>query len=82
MDIRIDYLTYTEQVNISNDSTDKVACIVSSVTICLCPLYPIRIGVSHFRGDISYPSRDLWDSIFLRDITSIELYSQTMQDLC
>lgn len=25
MDIRIDYLTYTEQVNISNDSTDKVA---------------------------------------------------------
>lgn len=57
-------------------------CIVSSVTICLCPLYPIRIGASHFRGDISYPSRDLWDSIFLRDITSIELYSQTMQNLC
>ena len=25
MDIRIDYLTYTEQVNISNDSTDKAA---------------------------------------------------------
>lgn len=54
MDIRIDYLTYTEQVNISNDSTDKVAW--KSLYSFICDYLPMSV-VSYSDWSITFPWR-------------------------
>ena len=54
MDIRIDYLTYTEQVNISNDSTDKVAW--KSLYSFICDELPMSV-VSYSDWSITFPWR-------------------------
>lgn len=54
MDIRIDYLTYTEQVNISNDSTDKVAW--KSLYSFICDYLPMS-AVSYSDWSITFPWR-------------------------
>ncbi len=54
MDIRIDYLTYTEQVNISNDSTDKVAW--KSLYSFICDYLPTSV-VSYSDWSITFPWR-------------------------
>ena len=54
MDIRIDYLTYTEQVNISNDSTDKVAW--KSLYSFICDYLPMSV-VSYSDWSIAFPWR-------------------------
>lgn len=54
MDIRIDYLTYTEQVNISNDSTDKVAW--KSLYSFICDYLPMSV-VSYSDWCITFPWR-------------------------
>lgn len=54
MDIRIDYLTYTEQVNISNDSTDKVAW--KSLYSFICDYLPMSV-VSYTDWSITFPWR-------------------------
>lgn len=54
MDIRIDYLTYTEQVNISNDSTDKVAW--KSLYSFICAYLPMSV-VSYSDWSITFPWR-------------------------
>ena len=54
MDIRIDYLTYTEQVNISNDSTDKAAW--KSLYSFICDYLPMSV-VSYSDWSITFPWR-------------------------
>lgn len=54
MDIRIDYLTYTERVNISNDSTDKVAW--KSLYSFICDYLPMSV-VSYSDWSITFPWR-------------------------
>lgn len=54
MDIRIDYLIYTEQVNISNDSTDKVAW--KSLYSFICDYLPMSV-VSYSDWSITFPWR-------------------------
>lgn len=54
MDIRVDYLTYTEQVNISNDSTDKVAW--KSLYSFICDYLPMSV-VSYSDWSITFPWR-------------------------
>lgn len=54
MDIRIDYLTYTEQVNISNDSTDKVPW--KSLYSFICDYLPMSV-VSYSDWSITFPWR-------------------------
>lgn len=54
MDIRIDYLTYTEQVNIANDSTDKVAW--KSLYSFICDYLPMSV-VSYSDWSITFPWR-------------------------
>lgn len=54
MDIRIDYLTYTEQVNISNDSTDKAAW--KSLYSFICDYLPMSV-VSYSEWSITFPWR-------------------------
>lgn len=54
MDIRIDYLTYTEQVIISNDSTDKVAW--KSLYSFICDYLPMSV-VSYSDWSITFPWR-------------------------
>ena len=54
MDIRIDYLAYTEQVNISNDSTDKVAW--KSLYSFICDYLPMSV-VSYSDWSITFPWR-------------------------
>ena len=54
MDIQIDYLTYTEQVNISNDSTDKVAW--KSLYSFICDYLPMSV-VSYSDWSITFPWR-------------------------
>ena len=54
MDIRIDYLTYTEQVNISNDSTDKSAW--KSLYSFICDYLPMSV-VSYSDWSITFPWR-------------------------
>lgn len=54
MDIRIDYLTYTEQVIISNDSTDKVAW--KSLYSFICDHLPMSV-VSYSDWSITFPWR-------------------------
>lgn len=54
MDIRIDYLTYTEQVNISNDSTDKVAW--KSLYSFICDYLPMSV-ISYSDWSITFPWR-------------------------
>lgn len=54
MDIWIDYLTYTEQVNISNDSTDKAAW--KSLYSFICDYLPMSV-VSYSDWSITFPWR-------------------------
>ena len=54
MDIRIDYLTYTEQVNISNDSSDKTAW--KSLYSFICDYLPMSV-VSYSDWSITFPWR-------------------------
>ena len=54
MDIRNDYLTYTEQVNISNDSTDKVAW--KSLYSFICDYLPMSVA-SYSDWSITFPWR-------------------------
>lgn len=54
MDIRIDYLTYTEQVNISNDFTDKAAW--KSLYSFICDYLPMSV-VSYSDWSVTFPWR-------------------------
>ncbi len=54
MDIRIDYLTYNEQVNISNDSSDKAAW--KALYIFICDYLPMSV-VSYSDCSITFPWR-------------------------
>ena len=54
MDIRIDYLAYTEQVNISNDSSDKSAW--RALYSFICDYLPVSI-VSYSGWNITFPWR-------------------------
>ena len=54
MDIRIDYLAYTEQVNISNDSSDKVTW--KALYSFICDYLPMSV-VSYSDWSISFPWR-------------------------
>ncbi len=54
MDIRIDYLAYTEQVNIANDSTDKAAW--KSLYSFICDYLPMSV-VSYSDWSITFPWR-------------------------
>lgn len=54
MDIRIDYLTYTEQVNISNDSSDKAAW--KALYSFICDYLPMSV-VSYSDWSIAFPWR-------------------------
>lgn len=54
MDIRIDYLTYVEQVNISNDSSDKTAW--QSLYSFICDYLPMSV-VSYSDWSIAFPWR-------------------------
>ena len=54
MDIRIDYLAYTEQINISNDSTDKAAW--KSLYSFICDYLPMSV-VSYSDWSITFPWR-------------------------
>ncbi|MBD5145451.1 MAG: DEAD/DEAH box helicase [Ruminococcus sp.] len=54
MDIRIDYLTYTEQVNISNDSADKAAW--KALYSFICDYLPIAV-VSYSDWSVTFPWR-------------------------
>ena len=54
MDIQIDYLTCTEQVNISHDSTDKVAW--KSLYSFICDYLPMSV-VSYSDWSITFPWR-------------------------
>ena len=54
MDIRIDYLTYTEQVNISNNSSDKTAW--QSLYSFICDYLPMSV-VSYSDWSIAFPWR-------------------------
>lgn len=54
MDIRIDYLAYTEQVNISNDSSDKAAW--KALYSFICDYLPMNV-VSYSDWSITFPWR-------------------------
>lgn len=54
MDIRIDYLAYTEQVNISNDSSDKTAW--KALYSFICDYLPMSV-VSYSEWSITFPWR-------------------------
>ena len=54
MNIRIDYLTYTEQVNISNDSADKAAW--KALYSFICDYLPIAV-VSYSDWSVTFPWR-------------------------
>lgn len=54
MDIRIDYLAYTEQVNISNDSSDKTAW--KALYRFICDYLPMSV-VSYSEWSITFPWR-------------------------
>lgn len=54
MDIRIDYLAYTEQVNISNDSSDKGAW--KSLYSFICDYLPMSV-ISYSDWSITFPWR-------------------------
>lgn len=54
MDIRIDYLAYTEQVNISNDSSDKAAW--KALYSFICDYLPMSV-VSYSDWSITFPWR-------------------------
>ena len=54
MDIRIDYLAYTEQVNISNDSSDKKAW--KALYGFICDYLPVTV-ISYSEWSITFPWR-------------------------
>lgn len=54
MDIRIDYLAYTEQVNISNDSSNKSAW--KALYSFICDYLPMSV-VSYSEWSITFPWR-------------------------